>query len=146
MIVLKSRIYYLANLNNFLAQLGIYMGFIFFLIFLFIAFVFLKKVIKNKVDLKSAREDLAYIDVENGIARYPSWIQNRSKVEEFYTILTTLCKSKGIPPSLLETFFKNEDTGEVLLRYAGALEARGSSFNDQAISVADRVKEMCRLT
>ena len=121
------------------------MGFIFFLIFIFIAFIFLKKFIKSKVDLKSAREDLAYIDVKNGIARYPSWIQNRSKVEEFYTILSALCKSRGCPPLLLETFLKNKDTTEILLRYAGALETRGSSFNDQAISVADRIKEMCRL-
>ena len=122
------------------------MAFIFFLILAFIAFILFKNFINQKINLKSAREDLAHLDVNSGIARYPSWIQNRSKVEEFYTILTALCKSKGIPPSLLETFFKNEDTGEVLLRYAGALEARGSSFNDQAISVADRVKEMCRLT
>jgi len=121
------------------------MGFIFFLIFIFLAFIFFKKFIKSKVDLKSAREDLAYIDVKNGSARYPSWIQNRSKVEEFYTILSALCKSRGIPPLLLENFLKNEDTTELLLRYAGALETRGSSFDDQAISVADRIKEMCRL-
>ncbi|MDM1342559.1 hypothetical protein [Acinetobacter pseudolwoffii] len=121
------------------------MGFIFFLIFAFIAFIVFKNSIKNKVNLKSAREDLAHIDVNNGDARYPSWIQNRSKVEEFYTILAALCKSRGIPPSFLETFLKNKDTVEILLRYAGALETRGSSFNEQAISVADKIKEMCRL-
>lgn len=122
------------------------MEFLFFLLVVFIAFIIFKKFINNKVNLKSAREDLAHIDVNSGNARYPSWIQNQHKVGEFYAILSALCKSRGIPPSFLETFLKNEETVEILLRYAGALETRGSSFNDQAISVADKIKQMCRLT
>lgn len=122
------------------------MEFLFFLVLAFIVFIIFSNFIKNKVNLKSAREDLAHVDVNNGNARYPSWVQNQHKVGEFYAILTALCKSRGIPPSFLETFLKNEETIEILLRYAGALETRGSSFNDQAIAVADKIKQMCQLT
>ncbi|HDK8956631.1 TPA: hypothetical protein PVK16_003493 [Acinetobacter baumannii] len=122
------------------------MGFIIFLICIFIIFIILKNFIKNKVNLKSAREDLAHIDVNTGNARLPSWIQNQHKVQEFYAILSALCNSRRIPKSLLDTFLNDKNTTEILLRYAGALETRGASFNDQAIAVADKIQNMCRLT
>lgn len=122
------------------------MAFIFFLILAFIAFILFKNFINQKINLKSAREDLAHLDVNSGNARYPSWIQNDNKVKEFYSILFALCKSRGIPSLFLEKFLENKDTLEILLRYAGALETRGSSFNEQAIAVADKIKKMCQLT
>lgn len=121
------------------------MGFIVFLICVFIIFIVLKSFIKNKVNLKSAREDLASIDLNAGNARFPSWIQNQNKVQEFYAVLSALCGSRGIPKSLLDRFLNDENTTENLLRYAGALETRGASFNDQAIAVADKIQKMCRL-
>lgn len=121
------------------------MGFIIFLICVFIVFIVFKNHLKNKLSLKSAREDLAHIDVNAGNARFPSWIQNKDKVQEFYAILSALCNSRGIPRSLLDKFLNDENTTETLLRYAGALETRGSSFNDQAIAVADKIQKMCRL-
>ena len=113
------------------------MGFIIFIICIFVIFLIFKNFIKNKVNLKSAREDLAHIDVNSGNARPPSWIQNQHKVQEFYAILSALCNSRGIPKSLLDTFLNDKNTAEILLRYAGALETRGASFSDQAIAVAD---------
>lgn len=98
------------------------------------------------MDLRRAREELVSVDIMNGDYQLPSWIRNKDKLEEFDKTLQALCKSRGIPVFIFDAFMQDKEQLAAFFYYAGALEARGASFSEQVIAVANKIQQMCKLT
>jgi len=71
-------------------------------------------------------------------APYPSWIlESYSKQQEFVAMLVVDTRRKNIPDSFFLEIWNNEKDRKQLLSIAGVMEENNSSFEGQAMAVAD---------
>ena len=70
---------------------------------------------------------------------YPSWISNKSRLEEFIAMVRAATKQKGVPESFFLEMMSNINDRSRLMLLAGMMEKNRSSFNEQAMTVSDMI-------
>lgn len=80
-------------------------------------------------------------DLRFGDGRPPSWHRNSDRLLEFHSGIRALSMSRGIFDEYIDHVVANENNCQRLITYAGAIEARGATFAEQQIAVADQIFE-----
>lgn len=77
-------------------------------------------------------------DVKAGVLRLLSWIEDKSKIEEFVHGIENPAAHHGVPKLFSPMTLQDPDLQQELLAYMGSLEAQGSSFTAQHMAAAER--------
>lgn len=93
----------------------------------------LKAKSKRFVDNKKA----AWISIQTGSADLPSWTTNEERLSEFLFAVQRLASRKGVPHRKILDALATEHVFVQLMRFAGALEHRNSTFSEQQLAVAE---------
>jgi len=79
--------------------------------------------------------------VQEELPPYPSWIQDKAKMQEFAQILKQKVKERNIPETFLYGLLENDYGRDKLLFTAGLLEkTQGASFYQQIEAMANHVE------
>lgn len=113
------------------------------LIVLFIGWSFLKaKARKHDSDKFQALRELANMERLGTLdeAPYPSWaLESYPKQQQFVAMLVVDTRRKNIPDSFFLEMWNNQDDRKQFLKAAGVMERNNSSFEAQAMVVADMI-------
>jgi len=108
----------------------------------YIAFLFFQGYMKAKTRMHHADKLRSARDVTSGGGRLPSWMGNRDKISEFIYGVEKLAEREGVPIIMSSQLMLHEELQKNLMRYAGAMEARGASFTEQQMTVAEKLVEI----
>lgn len=67
---------------------------------------------------------------------------NRDKISEFIYGVEKLAEREGVPIIMSSQLMSHEELQRNLMHYAGAMEARGASFAEQQMAVAEKIVEI----
>jgi hypothetical protein len=99
--------------------------------------------LRARVDRYEINSQLAIRDLANGQAEeLPSWTANKDKVDVFLNGVLNAAQRKGVAKAYIATTLTNEGTAEMVLKFAGQMERRGSSFLEQQAGTAAFVEKM----
>ena len=84
------------------------------------------------------------IDLQLGNGRQPSWHSNSDRLLAFHSGIRALSMKRGVLDEYIDHVFANENNCQRLISYAGAMEARGATFVEQQMAVADQILEWWR--
>lgn len=113
------------------------------LVVLFIGWSFVKaKVRKHDSDKFQALRELADMERLGTLdqAPYPSWaLESYPKQQQFVAMLVVDTRRKDIPDSFFLEMWNNQSDRKKFLNVAGVMEKNNSSFEAQAMVVADMI-------
>ena len=95
----------------------------------------------RRVNQAKALKKLSVMEKEGTLYQvpYPSWMTNRSQLENFAAIVQGATDRAGVPNSFFIEMFSNINDRTRLMLLAGMMEKNNSSFNEQSRSVADTI-------
>ncbi|QGM46616.1 hypothetical protein [Methylocystis heyeri] len=104
-------------------------------------YFFVHAYIRARARMHYANERHAEKAIKSGGGRFPSWIKDRGEVLIFIEVVQKSAERHGVPFAFSHAVMSASQF-EILLRYAGAMEAEGASFIEQQDSVGKKVVEM----
>lgn len=81
--------------------------------------------------------DMASRAVDEGYMGMPTWYKNKSELDIFLKVVRAGALRKGAKERYVDAMLTITGNTNIVLRYAGALEAQGSSFIEQQINCSD---------
>ena len=116
---------------------------ILFLIAIFIGWSYIKaKARMHHVNQTRAERELG----TNTEVSYPSWAAKDNRMKEFIAMQKAAGRRNNIPDKFVAGMFLTDYSRDRLLFLAGMMEKHGSSFEEQAMAVSDKVNEYWRNT
>lgn len=102
----------------------------------------LRGYVQAKARMHHADKLRASRDIKAGVLQFPSWLEDRDKIEEFVHGIENLAEHHGVPKLFSAVTLQDPDLQKELLAYVGSMEAQGSSFTAQQMAAAERLVEL----
>ncbi len=108
----------------------------------YIAYLVFRGYVQARSRMHGANQLRSARDISEGKGRLPSWMGNRDKISEFIFGVEQLALRAGVPIVLSSQIMLHDDVQRNLMHYAGAMEARGATFAEQQMAVAEKVVDI----
>jgi len=97
--------------------------------------------LKAKSNRFEENKKSAWISSQSGSGDLPSWTTNEESLSEFLFAVQRLASHKGVPHRKILDALATEHVFVQLLRFAGALEHRNTTFVEQQLAVAETIAQ-----
>lgn len=108
----------------------------------YIALMVVRGIIQAKARMHHADKAQAMRDVSAGTVRFPSWLSDRDKIEEFVHGIENVAEHSGVPKLFSAMILQDPELQKELLYYVGSMEANGASFIGQQMAAAEKLVEL----
>ena len=108
----------------------------------YIALMVVRGIIQAKARMHHADKAQAMRDVSAGTVRFPSWLSDRDKIEEFVHGIENVAEHSGVPKLFSAMILQDPELQKELLYYVGSMEANGASFIGQQMAAAENLVEL----
>lgn len=94
----------------------------------YIVLMVVRSYLQARARMHHADKAMAQREVSAGVQRFPSWMAQRDKIEEFVYGIENLAEHRGVPKLFSAMILQDQALQKNLFYYMGAMEAQGAPF------------------
>lgn len=108
----------------------------------YIVLMVVRSYLQARARMHHADKAMAQREVSAGVQRFPSWMAQRDKIEEFVYGIENLAEHRGVPKLFSAMILQDQELQKNLFYYMGAMEAQGAPFLGQQVAAAEKLVEL----